>query len=317
MSGIFNTIGNVVNNVRDTVSSTINSFSQPSQVGTNTNTFLQANSLIAKFAFIILIIFAFLYLLNLGISFISYLLSPPTNPYLIYGLVDGGSPRTITQDPNQSGSVYLARSNNQDGGIEFTWSVWLYVNDIANYEAITSPGSSSSATNSTSALFQHIFNKGDGGYDSNNISIVNNSPGVYLSTNIHPENGAQIYIIMDTLSASDQNNTITINNIPIKKWFHLTVRVKNTVLDAYINGVIAQRQLLINLPRQNYENVYVSQQGGFTGSISNLRYYQHALNVFEINNIVNYGPNLNAAVGSSSRSGDYHYLSKSWYYYNQ
>lgn len=315
MSGIFNTIGNAVNNVRETISSTIYGFSQPAQVGTNTNTFLQANSLIAKFAFIILIIFAFLFLLNLGISFISYLLSPPSNPYLIYGLADGGAPRIITQDPSQDGSVYLARSNNQDGGIEFTWSIWLYINDIANYEAKT-PGSTTTQ-GKTSAQFQHIFNKGDGGYDSNNVAIVNNSPGVYLSTDIHPENGAQLMIIMDTLSANDNNNTILINNIPIKKWFHLTVRVKNTVLDAYINGVIAQRLLLTNLPRQNYESVHVSQQGGFTGSISNMRYYQHALNVFEINNIVNYGPNLNVASGSSGKKGDYHYLSKSWYYYNQ
>lgn len=120
---------------------------------------------------------------------------------------------------------------------------------------------------------------------------------------------------MDTLVSDDKNDTITINNIPIKKWFHLAIRVKNTVMDVYVNGVIAQRQVLSNLPKQNYESVYVAQQGGFTGSISNLRYYQYALNVFEINNIVNYGPNMNIAKSSPS-TNDYHYLSKNWYYYN-
>ena len=319
MSGIFNTIGNAIGNVQASFSNTVNGFSQPNQVGTTTNGFLQANSLIAKFAFIILIIFAFLYLLNLGVSLISYLLSPPANPYLIYGLNEGSTPMTIKQDPSQTGSVYLARSNNREGGLEFTWTTWLYVNDIANYSVITSAPSSSttcSTIGNSSAKYQHIFNKGDTGYDVNNLATVNNCPGLYLSTQVDPKKGAQLYLIMDTINNSDTSDTIEIDNIPIRKWFHLAIRVKNTVLDAYVNGVIAQRQLLSDLPRQNYEDVQICQNGGFSGSLSNLRYYQYALNVFEINNIVNYGPNM-ALVNNTSSTGGYHYLSKSWYSYNQ
>jgi len=50
--------------------------------------------------------------------------------------------------------------------------------------------------------------------------------------------------------------------------------------------------------------------------MSNLRYYSYALNVFEINGIVAYGPDtstsdLNSA--GSSATGVYTYLSNSWY----
>lgn len=292
----------IVDNIKTRLGNFFNSFSQPSQVGVSGVGFLGANTIIAKFAFIILVIFLFMYLLSLGVFVINYLLSPPANPYIIYGLSDGGNGMTIYQDPSQTDSKYVARSNNQASGVEFTWSTWLYINDIANYN-MGKPGS-------TMPKYQHVFNKGDSAYDSDNLATINNCPGLYLRTD---EN--TLHVVMDTLDNDDKNNVIDIPNIPMKKWFHLAIRIKNTVLDVYVNGVITQRLLLTNAPRQNYENVHICQNGGFTGSISNLRYYQYALNVFELNNIVNYGPNLVPANNASA--GGYHYLSKSWYSYNQ
>jgi hypothetical protein len=301
----------IINRIKSGFTNFFNKFSQPSQVGVSGNSFLGANTIIAKFAFLILIIFLFLYLLSLGVYVINYLLSPPSNPYIIYGMSDGGNSMVVYQDPSHADSKFIARSNNQTTGVEFTWSTWLFVGDIANYNTVNSTsGNGTCQTGTNTAAYQHIFNKGDSMYDSNNLATINNCPGLYLSTSSN-----KLHLIMDTLDSEDPNNTIDIDNIPIKKWFHLAIRVKNTILDVYINGVIAQRLLLTNLPKQNYENIYICQKGGFTGNISNLRYYQYALNVFEINNIVNYGPNLVQANNANVK--DYHYLSKKWYSYNQ
>ena len=36
----------------------------------------------------------------------------------------------IPQNPNVDGAKPVLRSNNQRGGLEFTWSVWLYIDDM-------------------------------------------------------------------------------------------------------------------------------------------------------------------------------------------
>jgi hypothetical protein len=53
---------------------TYNSFSTTGRGSFGTREFLESNSLVAKFAFLILIIFAFIILLRAGITLISYLL---------------------------------------------------------------------------------------------------------------------------------------------------------------------------------------------------------------------------------------------------
>jgi hypothetical protein len=156
--------------------------------------------------------------------------------------------------------------------------------------------------------YQHIFNKGDNTYNINtNLSSVNNGPGVYLG----PANNT-LHIVMDTVKADDVNTVIDISNVPIRKWVNVAIRMENTILDVYVNGIISSRLVLNNVPKQNYNDVFVCQNGGFSGKLSNLRYSAYAMNVFEINNMVLRGPNLKVTDNTNSNSG-YTYLSTSWY----
>jgi hypothetical protein len=118
---------------------------------------------------------------------------------------------------------------------------------------------------------------------------------------------------MNTVKYGDSNTSTVIENLPIKKWIHLAVRLQNKVVDVYVNGVISKRIILNNVPKQNYSDVYVAQNGGFTGKLSSLRYYTSALNVFEINKIVRKGPNLTVKDGAL-KSDYFSYLSNYWYY---
>ena len=83
-------------------------------------------------------------------------------------------------------------------------------------------------------------------------------------------------------------------------------------MDCYVNGVIVNRISFGDyIPKQNYDAIIFAGNGGYPGSISNLRYYDYALSIFEMNSVVYYGPNLSAANGSASNYFDY--LGKSWY----
>jgi len=275
---------------KESVNNTIGQFSSENAVSASKD-FLESNSIIAKFVFVIFVVIVFLFLMSLGISIMSYFFQKSRSPYLVSGMVSGNSNLIIPQDPNNPDSVTVYRSNNQSTGLEATWSVWLLINSL----------------NATGVLdYNHIFSKGNSTFASNGVSTNTNAPGVYISKN---DNTLRIY--MDSMM--NNRNSVDISNIPLKKWFHLAIRIENTIMDIYINGTISGRLIFSDAPKQNYDNVLVGSNGGFQGQLSNLVYYDHALGVFDINNILLQGPNLTQSSSQKSNTGYYSYLSNSWY----
>jgi hypothetical protein len=149
---------------------------------------------------------------------------------------------------------------------------------------------------------------------------VNNGPGLYLglddtSTSITGKQYKLITVMNTVGSGENPYETIDINSIPINQWFNLMIRLENKIMDIYMNGSIVKRLAFTNVPKQNYDSVFVCGNGGFAGELSDLRYFNRSLNVFDINSIVYVGPNLKANKGSLPRS--YDYLSSSWYSNNR
>lgn len=304
-SDVTSSISDSISSVKNNISNTMNSFSS-SSVGNAGSEFLNSNSIIAKFVFLIFVVAIFMILLNLGISFISYLTDSSRSPYVVKGMVSGNVDATISQDPANANSAVIYRSNNQASGIEFTWSMWLNVLSIPNDNK-----------------FHNIFNKGTGEYGQRNnrdgVDKVSDGPGVYLKRAVDgSSNSAEVVFIMNVITpdggVQKGDISLTIPNFPLQKWCHVAFRLQNKILDSYVNGTIQNRVSFDNyIPKQNYESIRVGAGGGFSGYISNLRYYNYALSVFEINSIVYYGPNLTQTGVSMKPGGDAGYLSKSWY----
>jgi hypothetical protein len=300
-SSITNNVYDKYNTFKDSVSDTVNDFSSKN-VGEASNEFLQSNSLIARFSFVFIVVILFMILLRIGIFLVGYFTETKKNPYIIKGLLPGSQPATIAQDPKYKDSTTILRSNNEKTGIEFSWCVWLNISNI-----ITDKEG-----------YHHIFNKGDNIYNKTGkyigVANTNNGPGLYISNSSDPT----LYLIMNTVSETNPIKEIKINNIPLKKWFHLILRMQNNVMDIYINGVATQRVKFEDVPKQNYQDIYVCQDNtfsnGFSGYLSDLRYYNRALNIFEITNIVSSGPNLTTSnLNSSVTNYGSTYLSSIWY----
>ena len=310
-----NSVEGFVNSAKAGIGNLFSGFSQQTEAGAGASSqFLSSNTIVAKFAFLILTVILFVVGLYLGMMLVGYFTSASYNPYLIKGMIDGGSGIIIPQDPAQSNAVPLLRSNNGNSGMEFTWSVWIYVNDIGN-----------DTTN-----YQHIFNKGDANIvkqstispSANGQSRFTNGPGVYVSKNSDPVNNSMVlHVVMDDngttgTSSGSHITTMDISNIPIRHWTHVAIRLQNTVVDTYVNGTIAGRLNLSYVPKQNYYNVNVCQNGGFSGKLADLRYFSSALNSFDINNIIMWGPNTstsNLTGDQAALSSGFRYLSTSWY----
>ena len=74
---------------------------------------------------------------------------------------------------------------------------------------------------------------------------------------------------------------IHISEMPINKWVNVIVRAEqqNRCFCKWNNS---KKTSIEGVPRQNYDDVHMSANGGFDGNTSNLWYYNYAIGMTEI-----------------------------------
>lgn len=259
--------------------------------------FLESNTMVSKFAFILLVLFAYMVLFKLGSLIIGYFYSRAHQVKYISGTVPANTMITFTQDPSVKGSKPAYRSQNASEGIEFTWSVWVLIDP-----------SSTSSSSSSSGQYKHIFHKGNSSIAETGLNFPNNAPGLYIAPHSN-----SLVVIMNTYDSI--NEEIVIPGIPMNKWVNVIMRCTNSKMDIYINGIIAKSEMLHGIPKQNYGDVYVAMNGGFNGNIADLWYYDYALGIYSIQGIANAGPNTKLTGTSALTITKSDYLASSWYFY--
>jgi hypothetical protein len=272
----------------------MNSFASNSYVQ-GSKDFLDSNSLVAKFAFLILVLILFIMLLRFGATLLAWFFAPSRNPILIDGMVDAKQMVRITQDPSITGSKPIMRSINNSDGLEFTWSVWIYVDDFTYKQD----------------EYKHVFHKGN---DDINVTtppigmnFPNNGPGLYITPKTN-----NLVVIMNSFDKI--NEEVIVKDLPLNKWVNVIIRVSNQKqLDVYINGTLTKRHLLKGIPKQNYGDVYASMNGGFSGYTSSLRYFDYAIGTNYIQSIIDSGPNMKMK-DNNILQGKPPYLSTRWYF---
>ena len=282
-----------------TQGSTFNQFTTNSYTSA-TQEFFNSNSLIAQVAFFLLVLLVFMILLRLGISLLGYFMGPDGTPKLIDGMVDAKQLIVIPQDPETEGSITISRSVNANEGIEFTWSVWIYIDDLTY----------------NSGKYRCVFYKGNDFAKNSNapdaqaqgLNFPNNAPGLYITPNTN-----NLVVIMNTFNVI--NEEILIEDIPLNKWVNVIIRCQNNTLDVYINGTIIKSHQLHGVPKQNYGDVFIAPNGGFSGYISNLWYYNYALGTSEISKLASNGPNTNMRGSNDINLKKTDYLSLRWFFY--
>lgn len=299
-SNAFSSISSSIADARTGLNSAVSDFSSKSAVDASSE-FLESNTMIAKFAFIIVALILFMILFRIGMMIMAYFFSPSPSPYLVQGMIGGDEPLSIPQD-SRTDNPLLKLSENEASGIEFTYSVWILLKGEKKEDA----------------NFHHVFNKGTftpvTTERATGTNSGNNAPGLFVKTT-NGISSARIY--MDTMESegtlttgqSSKSAYIDVT-MPHKKWVNIIIRIQNRIMDVYVNGVLTGRKDLEYIPRQNYGDVNICQNGGFAGNLSNLRYFDSALNVFQINQIVSSGPNTSTSKSTTTPStGYYYYLS--------
>jgi len=310
------------------------SFSNPSNAGLSSNgssgggfslnEFMESNSLVAKFAFILLVFIVFSVAIKLSIIGLSYLMLPTMTPFVLEGTANTEDmAMEISQDPSKENSVFIARSMNEDGGLEYTWSAWFYVNQVPLQKD----------------KYSRIFSKGGEGTKSsdNGIYYPNNAPGLYIKftntvTETNPDRSDQgvnvsLLAVVDVSGKKDNeadkkknlHEQLITTDIPMKNWVNAVIRVTNNVIDLYINGRLAQRRKTAGIPLQNYGKVYIGESianNRFSGYISTIQYFNYSIGSNKIKSIVDEGPNMKMITSSGGQVSTKNvgsYLSNNWY----
>ncbi len=276
-------------------------------IGNNRNMsdYLSSNNNVTKFAFIILVLIVFIALYHLGVYILDLFLGPKQEVYLTTQINDANQYLVIKQDPNDSGAITVNRSENKKKGIEFTWSVWLYIKPTD--------------TTTTRDLL-HVFHKGNSDFNEkydevdlynfqSGMNWPNNAPGLYIDWKKN-----QFVIVMNTYE--NILETIYVPDIPLNKWVNVILRCQGNILDVYVNGSVVKRFELSEVPKQNYGNVFVTANGGFNGYTSELRYFAYSLSPGKIMQIARKAPNKTNKDMSSYMSNNPPYLSLRWYFSN-
>jgi len=151
---------------------------------------------------------------------------------------------------------------NSDQGLEFSYSVWIYIQDWTRG-------------------WKNIFVKGSKG--STGATAGNRAPGLWL----YPDTNA-LHARINTFASP--NEGCDIKNIPLQKWVNIVYVLNNRTVDIYIDGKLERSCVLRGVPKLNNDPLYVCDNGGFFGKISNLVYYRYALKPDEVYSIYSGGP---------------------------
>jgi hypothetical protein len=261
--------------------------------------------------------------IKLAIIGLSYILLPTMSPYVLNGTANTEDMViTIPQDPAKKNSIFISRSTNEDGGLEYTWSTWIYIKQVPIQRDI----------------YSRIFSKGGEGTKSstNGIYYPNNAPGLYIkftddvkATNPDREDkgvNVTLMAVVDVSGKSENRTTkhenlhekLLVTDIPIKNWVSAIIRVTNNVIDLYINGRLAQRIKTAGIPLQNYGNVNIGeakQANRFSGYISTIQYFNYSIGSSKIKSIVDEGPIMKMVTntGAEASTQDTNYLSNNWF----
>uniref|UniRef100_A0AB39JBR3 Uncharacterized protein n=1 Tax=Florenciella sp. virus SA2 TaxID=3240092 RepID=A0AB39JBR3_9VIRU len=287
------------------------------KLGSDIKDFAEKNSTITKVIFILFVFILFGILIRLGVYIISLFLTTDKNPIVADGTLNTNLLTLYQVNPSLKNSKPILKSINENQGMEYTWSSWIFIDN-----AITGSETTPKRFFSKGQTINKNINSNENSNINVNYNFLMNSPGLYLWDNSKKSSYENtISIVVSKYNAdygdeveNDLTEIIEIKNIPIQKWVNVIIRIQNRTIDVYINGVLSVRRNLNYVIKQNFGDIYVGDnKSGPSGYLSSLRYFSYAIGNHKIQDIIKQGPNLKLIDNNCSKYKDPKYLSSRWY----
>jgi len=210
-------------------------------------------------------------ILVLVFALLKYMVS---NPYTVQGSVVNGKTRT------EIDSESLATDGTNTPPVNFTYSIWFYVNNwnyrYGHHKIIFARMGAKSAPNA-------------GAIDGINglfpcpaviLGAVENNVSVSLGCHPNPETMASSGGSNGTQSSQNSIiHTCNVPNVPLQRWVNLIMSVYQRTLDVYLDGKLVRTCLLPGIADVRPKaNIQITPMGGFDGWTSKLEYWPNSFN---------------------------------------
>ena len=153
-----NKIGQGLSSATNQIKQGLSKFGNPTEVMSDSKEFLTSNTLVAKISITLLVFILFVFFLFLGLNILGYWNQGTANPYVVPGMIYGSNSLSVP-------GTKIQRSNNQEFGMEYTWSFWMQISDIPGKSIqyqygqidLTISGKSFEATNTVRLKDEYLY----------------------------------------------------------------------------------------------------------------------------------------------------------------
>ena len=97
--------------------------------------------------------------------------------------------------------------------------------------------------------------------------------------------------VANTKEIDDSSFSTHIKNLPLNRWFHVAISAENNTAAVYVDGRLISSSTFANPIVQNNGDLFVTNNGGFGGFLTQLRYYNKVITYDEVEYIYKLGPN--------------------------
>jgi hypothetical protein len=166
--------------------------------------------------------------------------------------VDGKTKTTIASGDAPS-------SGGADWGVQY----WMYISDWNYKFGQEKDVMKRIAPNAPGTTAPRVF-----------LSAAENTLNVRIS--VYPADGQAASASPGANSTGD-SFTCSVENVPLQSWFALSVTVFQRNMDIYINGRLVKSCVLPGVPKPAVGDIILADNGGFSGSVCNLNWYNSML----------------------------------------
>jgi hypothetical protein len=217
----------------------------------------------------VITVFGGLLLLYLGYVFFNYIQTwngQPglKNPFDFGASSKGSGDKTPAPVDGKTRTVIPAGEVPSTGGADWGLQYWMYISDW-NYKF----GSDKDvvkriAPNNPAMTAPRIF-----------LSPSDNTLNVRIS--IFPTDAQAGAANPSSSSSTGDSFTCSVENVPLQSWFAVSVTCFQRNLDIYINGRLVKSCVLPGIPKPTVGDIILNDNGGFSGSVCNLNWYNTML----------------------------------------
>jgi hypothetical protein len=195
--------------------------------------------------------------------------------YLVYAFVFSDSTSSVLYSGGNAKNMVPIKATALPGNkasVDFTFSVWVYVNNWQYKYGETKVIYRRVQKNSSSTVSSPIVSLG----------AATNDLSISMSIWGPDKKGVK------------ESTSWNVNNIPIQKWCNIIISTNNRAVDTYIDGKLVNTHVLAGVPYlEKTAPVELTPGGGFSGETSKFKYIARTISPREAYEIYREGPGGN------------------------